>query len=155
MLRPTEIEGLEVLDQFTGERFDAVGSLADQLATELVPHKATELLPDWERLLGLTPDGEATTQERRDQVRAKFMAAAGISRSYFVVLAGALGYTATIEALKPSVCGVFRCGEELCAPTAVYIWRVTVNAAGSDEYMEALFKELKPGHVDMEFVYTG
>jgi uncharacterized protein YmfQ (DUF2313 family) len=75
------------------------------LLAESYPCGAVELLPDWERVLGL-PD-ECTDQQdwpltsRQAFVCAKLAAQGGASRNYFIELAAAYGYTISITEHEP------------------------------------------------------
>lgn len=74
------------------------------IAVEADPRTTTLLLTDFERCLGLPDccsDPDATVQERREQVIARLTDEGGCSRQYFIDLAASLGYSITIEELRP------------------------------------------------------
>lgn len=74
---------------------------ARALLEELDPRITTEMLTDWERLLGLPGECGAlgeTLQQRRDAVLQRITDEGGQSRAYFIALAELLGHAgATIE----------------------------------------------------------
>ena len=156
LLFPLELGGVFDDDMaIEGSHLDGAQTSADTLLAEMFPDEADGLLSSWERVTGVTPEAGDSLQTRRDRVVAQLRARGGLSREYFTSLAEALGYTVAIDALRPFVCGVSVCGEELGAEGVVYLWRVTVNAAGPDAYLEALFRKLKPAWTGVEFIYTG
>jgi len=77
-----------------------VDARADDLINEADPRTTYELLPDWERNLGL-PDpcmGPILQLDaRRAQVIARYTSEGGQSIPYFVAIAASLGFEITIE----------------------------------------------------------
>jgi uncharacterized protein YmfQ (DUF2313 family) len=156
LLFPLELGGVFDDDiAIEGNHLDDAGTSAATLLDEMFPDEADGLLSSWERVTGVTPEAGDSLQTRRDRVVAQLRARGGLSREYFTGLAEALGHTVTIGAPRPFVCGVSVCGEELAAEEIVYLWQVTVDAAGPDAYLEALFRKLKPAWTGVEFIYTG
>lgn len=125
------------------------------LVVEAFPPTSFQLLPDWERVLGL-PDpcltAAQTLDERRQAVREKLQRRpGGQSRAYFIGIARRLGYhvdgpspfgvpltlpasmgrlsQVRIREFRPFMCGVSRCGEPewtLAPPEMRFVWIVTV-----------------------------
>lgn len=98
------------------------------LVTEADPRSTLELLPEWERMLGL-PDEcigiPETLQERRLLVTTRYTATGGQSRAYFIELASSLGYSVTIEEGKVFRLGLSRLGaDRLNHPGWAYAWTV-------------------------------
>src|SRR6266540_6757682 len=62
-------------------RIDARG---EDLQNEWDPRTALETLPDWERILGITPPAGATTIERQAAAAAAIAARGGSTASYFI-----------------------------------------------------------------------
>ncbi len=142
---------------------------------ELDPRTATNLLPEWERLLGL-PDKcspqELTLQQRRETAHSKYTKKGGQSKAYFISLAKSLGYEITIETYRTFNSGLSRCGEHLCSGEMRFIWRVNlpggraikfrtgVSAVGEKllrvipaSELECLFRQLMPSHTTLFFNY--
>lgn len=110
-------------DVHLAEPLARVDARGDALIGETDPRTTAEMLPDWERVVGL-PDacsraaGEPTLQERRAAIHQRWTARGGQSRAFFIAVAEALGYAVEIEEYRPFVCGLSRCGERLWAPRA-------------------------------------
>ncbi len=81
-----------------GVALDAAQASADSILVESDPRYTSQLLPDFERVLGL-PDTccstatNSTIAQRRARVAEKYYAKGGQSRPYFIDLAARLGYT--------------------------------------------------------------
>jgi uncharacterized protein YmfQ (DUF2313 family) len=163
-LLATFAEGLARLDKHT-----------EKYLKELDLRTATDLLPEWERLLGL-PDvcspGNQTLQQRRESAHSKFIQKGGQSKKYFIELAGSLGYEITISVYKPFIAGISRCGQSLNPIDMRFVWRV--NVPGNRAYkfrtgmsltgerllkvvpadqLECIFKQLQPSHTTLYFNY--
>lgn len=166
-----------------------LGAMADELATihnraealieEADPRTTLELLPDWERMLGL-PDGctelADTLQERRQAVVSRLTLLGGQSIAYFTAVALSLGYEdIAIEEFRPSVCGIAMCGYPLGGTHSIrHYWRVVVpgprltyarcgvsqcgdlllNIDRADD-LECLLGRLKPAQSNLIFSYEG
>lgn len=88
----------------------------DLLNDEFDPGTSTDLLEDWENLLGL-PD-ECTPEitdiiERRNQARQKLAAVGGLSASFYEQVALNLGFEAFVSDAKPFRVGQSVVGERL------------------------------------------
>lgn len=147
------------------------------LLAESFPCGATELLPDWERLLGLpdecTGGADRPLAVRRQYVCAKLTAQGGQSAAYFIALAAQYGFHITItEHAAPWAIGC----APLCEGTTVgvpwYWW--TVNSAqfpitfitvgcwhlcdplytaeGAD-ILECIIRRAAPAHTTVTFSY--
>ena len=152
-----------------------VDARATVLRGESDPGEASELLVDWERVLGL-PDPCLTvaqsTAQRQLAARTQFTLAGGQSADWFVALAARLGYTVTVEdfssALEATAAGITFTGSGWA-----YTWRmnvgvdtpVTVFRAGSgragdalvewgDELLECVVKRHCPAHTIVLFAYA-
>lgn len=114
------LEGLAAemvrLDQRTGD-----------LLLEADPRATAELLPEWERMLGL-PDGcsglAITLQERRAAILAKLITKGAISKQFFIDLAASLGFEITITEFRPFRAGHSCAGDALTNGDWVVAWRV-------------------------------
>lgn len=146
-----------------------------QLAAELDPRTAVELLIDWERVVGL-PDpyfsedvSTLTLIERQFDVHAKLTMIGGQSDAYFTSIAPRLGYEITIGEYTPHTV-------EKTVNTPIYgedwafVWSVksaevtiiesTVGSAVSDpirkwgnERLENWIRRYKPAHTYVIFKY--
>lgn len=116
-----------------GAALDAVLTNAIRLLDETDPRITTELLGDWERVLGL-PDkcagtAPATVAQRRTRVLEKLLKVRGQSRQHYLDLAARLGYTGvSITEFRPMVCGD-PCGSAVFGDDWRFVWQVnTANA---------------------------
>lgn len=114
----------------------AAGLLAAQerleaLQVESDPRLATNMLPDWERLLGLPDDCSADLElsiaERQRLSFAKHIEQGGQSRAYFIALAEAYGEPGcTIEDGFSQMTCNDDCNDALYSLTDVFTWRVNI-----------------------------
>lgn len=86
------------------------------LLKEIGPETTTELLEDWENLLGLpdecTPEDQ-TINERRVQIAQKLGTLGGLNAGYYKHIASLLGFDIEIENPVPFRVGVARIGDAL------------------------------------------
>ena len=105
---------------------EALNGRANNLLVDAFPSSTTELLPEWEKTLGL-PDPcvgpSPTIEQRRAQVVARFTAQGGQSVDYFVSFAAALGYPITITQFTPFRFGM-PFGMPLCGVPWAFAWQV-------------------------------
>lgn len=73
-----------------------IDARAQDLLNEWDPRTATETLDDWERVFGVTPPS-AVAADRRIAIAAAVTARGGSTPAYFVAVATALGFAATVE----------------------------------------------------------
>lgn len=158
-----------------GQALDAALAKSDALLGAITPYFAGELLPDWERVLGLTPAADATDQQRVQAAVAKIAQTGGLSIPYFTQLAAQLGYTIEIEEPQPAETGISHCGDTLYIDDVIWVWGVHVSgeailiyeaqagiaAAGDpisvyqDPIIESVFNDLKPAFTYVYFTYDG
>ncbi|KUM02270.1 DUF2313 domain-containing protein [Chromobacterium subtsugae] len=156
-----------------GAALDRAQNSARQLAGAVTPLAAETLLPDWERVCGLTPPADAPYQQRQQAVLAKLAETGGLSISYFTRLAAGMGYRIRIDEPQPFRAGVNRAGQPLWSADIPWVWQVTVygskvrpyqfragqSLAGErlttfgDPRLEELFNDLKPAHTFVYFAY--
>lgn len=158
------------------EELSRLDARAQQLLDEADPRTAYELLPDWERVLGL-PDrctGAATTIAARQMACWRKLAyQAGQTRAFYIAAAATLGYEIAIHEFDPNVDDYdASLAAEVAAGRWRYIWRVDVLNAGSMDYMvagdpagsalleaelaldlECIFRGAKPAHTHVIFTY--
>ncbi|EPG3569606.1 putative phage tail protein, partial [Providencia rettgeri] len=92
--------------QAEANRFTLIQDSADLVRNGITPFFSNSLLPDWERVLDLTPDASLSYQQRLELVLVKLAETGGLSIPYFVQLAKKLGYDITIDELEPFQAGV-------------------------------------------------
>ena len=137
------VRAVSALAQVTGRWASRCGNL---LIIEAYPPSSLEMLPDWERVLGLPepclPMADPTISERQQQVAEKLARRPGRQDGdYFVGLAAALGYAITITEYIPAQCGITQCGVSSASakapysisgagcgtPAIRYVWSITVT----------------------------
>lgn len=172
---PRDIDSLttKILESFA-EEYARIDARIEDLVDEADPRTTSELLPDWERVLGLpdpcVPAGQ-TFQQRRAAVVAKLTNTGGQSRDYFIALAAYLGFEITITEFTPFRVGSSAVGDPLCGSDWWYAWRVNAPATTSiffrvgsstvgeplqsfgNELLECVFNRLKPAHTTIIFAY--
>ena len=96
--------------------FSRVDSRGADLLLEFGPGTATELIDDWETLLGI-PDECSEAQDdlakRRAQARAKLASLGGMNSEFFVELAAQLGFDAVVRDYELFRVGKSRVGGRL------------------------------------------
>jgi uncharacterized protein YmfQ (DUF2313 family) len=161
---------------FTRERGRVLDGVLDGLAQELarieargadlidaaLPDTTLEMLPDWERLLGL-PDEclprDSTLQARREAVLAKLVGQGGQDAAYYVDLARVLGYAGGwVEEYRPFL-AVSPCIDPLNTDPWCFVWvlhvpRLPPGAGANDRALECLVNRYRPAHTFVRFVYA-
>ncbi|MDH5298116.1 MAG: YmfQ family protein [Desulfobulbaceae bacterium] len=151
---------------------DSAEANGDALLLEMYPDTTASLLPDWERVLALTPGDDEPLQSRRAKVVRKLRERGGLSIPYWLRLAESLGYEVEIVEPTPSMANWLCADDELFDEVVDYQWGLVIknqpvyefcageSCAGepllwfeSQTYLEELFTRLKPGHTDVYFVY--
>lgn len=139
------------------------------------PATATILLPEWEKSLGLPDDcsiGEVDTiAKRQAAVVSKLISTGGQSKSYFIGIAKALGYTITIKEFRLARAGLSACGDGLNGDDWPFVWMVeaegvsvTTAQAGisycgdplrswGNKQLECTMSALSPSHTIVKFGY--
>lgn len=158
------------------EEFARIDVRADALLEEADLRTAYELLPDWERVLGLPDEcvvsAGQTLQSRRAAIVSRLTAIGGQSIMHFIDMAATLGHTITIAEVRPSRAGVLQAGDELVGMEShVHYWQVTVptvttyafvaggSTAGEElgywqpSELECVFARTKPAHTNIFWKY--
>lgn len=174
---PRDRDGaLEALLTAVAEELSLTEGRAERLQEEADPRAALEMLPDWERVLGL-PDpclGPAPDLgQRRESAHDKETAEGTLTVASYVQLCARLGYTVTVVEFRPFRAGRSRCGagHRLGAAAQVHTLRVRIAEArtlrfragrgrcgrdplrrvvGADPVMCAMRRE-RPAHVELRF----
>ncbi len=151
------------------------------LVVEADPRRTVEMLPDWERALGL-PDPcvpvTLTLPERQQALVNKLTIQGGQSRQFFENVAAILGYQIAIQEFRPFQFGLSSFGGPRGAfflPSSRFFWRVTVtgprltrfsfgrSSFGRDSFLEivkavdlqCVFTRWGPSHCTVIFDYLG
>lgn len=141
-----------------------IDARSEDLVEEWDPRTAVELLPDWERALGL-PDGcvglASVVSERQLGVTAKLSARGGQTAAYYVALAAGMGFVAAVDEPAPLI---WRLSVDLAQSTSPYQLRSSLFRAGSSRAgdrvamsyvaeLECVVGRAKPAHVLAWFRY--
>lgn len=181
-LLPIRLGGDFDLDLETEAGFlDSLQSLIEGLHDDLLgPAPSAETVLRREALFGIVPPYGSTLDERRAAVAAAWQKTGGLSKPYFTGLAAALGYTVTIEDMRPFEAGIGMAGYSIWDPGIKWCWTVRVASptpdpsffvgktaaaytSAGDPYlwtwdavagpMESLFNSLKPPGGVVLFLY--
>lgn len=158
-----------------GLTYERQTARSNNLLVDAFPATTVELLPEWEKTLGL-PDPCAgvapTIAARQAQVLARFAADGGQSIAYFIAYALALGYVITVEQFAPFRAGSSRAGDPVYGPDWWFVWavhaplhevqyfRAGIGAAGeplaywSNTVLECELQAVKPSHTFLFFKYS-
>ena len=116
-----------------GTAIDVAQLSGDRLIDEADPRVTSELLSDWERVLGL-PDSCAgtalvTVSQRRDRLLDKLRKVRGQSRQFYIDMATRLGYAGvTVTEFRPMTCSD-PCNMSVNGEDWRFAWQVnTANA---------------------------
>jgi uncharacterized protein YmfQ (DUF2313 family) len=155
--------------------YERQNARSNQLIVDAFPASTIELLPEWEKTLGL-PDpcagASPTIAARRAHVVARFKALGGQSVPYFIAYAQALGYAITITEYAPARVGISCAGNPLNGPDWAHAWQINaalhtvvraqvgVSQAGeplaywNNAVLECQLREVMPAHTVLIFSYT-
>ncbi len=174
LLFPAELEGVFADDiALEGAAIDAAQANADLLLREMFPDVTADLLGNWERVCGLTPEDDAVMQSRRESVLYKLRELGGLSKDYYTALAAHFGWVITIDEMLPFMAGCNGAGDRVYDPSVRWIWRVNVGGYGTysfragssaagerltwwnpNEDLETMMEDLKPAHTYVYFNYS-
>jgi uncharacterized protein YmfQ (DUF2313 family) len=151
-----------ILSCFAGE-LERVEVDAWNLVNQTDPGVAEELLPDWERVLGLPEacyqDVELTVEERQIQAHLKlFQRNQTPTAQYLEDYAESLGFDITVVEIPsgtaPRIMGVARMGVERMGGRGGFsIVEITINSGtGDNEFIKCVINQMKPAHVIITWV---
>lgn len=156
------------------DEYERVAGRDCDVLDEAFPGTALELLPDWERFLGLPDEcrGEPETlQQRRQTVVSKIRAKGGQSPGYIIDVADALGYEISIDEFVPFRAGLARAGDRIhngawafafsvqAPEETITNFRAGQSAAGEplrawgNDDLECEVDRIKPAHTYVLFAY--
>lgn len=130
------------------------------LIAEMDPTTSTDLLPAWERSVGLPEDGEviaATDAQRRLDIAAKIIARQIRTEADWVALATAAGYTGvTVTQGSDSMCTCnSTCNAYVQGPYYdAYVFTIHMPGGTPNAQFEALCRRVKQSGVRVLFDYT-
>jgi uncharacterized protein YmfQ (DUF2313 family) len=143
--------------------FARVVARGRDLIEEMDPRTTTELLPDWERVLGLPgdcPSPPTTLAGRRGAVWAKLLGNDSPTPQHFVAIAAAVGYTATVteyakDVHEPFTC-ISDCNYSLWQAGAgwPFYWFVTTTHGANDALLTWLIDSMAPNHTVVDVIFT-
>lgn len=164
---------LRALLEGLAQEFARLDARAEELLRELDPRGSVELLPDWERLLGLPDECSgiaATLADRRRDAHAKLTGVAGLDKASIIAAAAALGYTITIDELDQvradAIPGLDTTGGKwrfvwwVNVPGVVRYWTVLsgVNEPlatyGATAALSCRIRAISPAHTLPQFAFT-
>lgn len=156
------------------EELARIDARAANLLDEADPRSTTELIGDWERVLGL-PDScaasDTTLDSRRGAVIAKLTASGYQTPAYYIAAAAAIGYQIAIDEFMPYESGHLLNGVEITTAQWPYVWRVLAPETTVIEFtcqspcteplrnwgnakLECLINRVKPAHTHALFAYA-
>lgn len=108
----------DAINLFPGmaEEFCRIEERGADLLLEFDPGTSTEMLEDWETLLGLPDECSPlapTLAERQIQARQKLASMGGIDAQFYIDVAAALGFPVTITDYVTFKAGIARVGDSL------------------------------------------
>ena len=137
---------------FAGE-LARVDGRSHQLAHDEIPDEPNELLPEWERILGITEPSERDAG-RRGLVRGKLSAVGGQSeRHYLELIRRTTGDEAKINRFETFVAGR-PCGRPLFGSLWRHVWQVVNISPEHLETVETLVAPNSQAHTVVMFSVT-
>jgi uncharacterized protein YmfQ (DUF2313 family) len=174
LLLPLELGATHDQDlALEGDLLDQAQAGAGLLLKNVFADSTYELLSDWERVLALVPEDDASVTARVAACVAKLRELGGLSIPYFIQLAEAMGYEIEIFEPQPFMAGVGMAGYPVYIAGIIWCWRVDVQEEEYPAYyfragqsgagdplmdfglldLETVFNELKPAHTFVYFTY--
>lgn len=157
--------------------FERVSDRIVELEHDAFPQNTTQLLEDWERVLGLPDECAAditqSTTERRAAVITRLTTQGEPSPVFFQNLALSFGYSIDVIEHFPARAGIARVGESIDAPGNQFTWTVRIPgsytqsrraiigdarigdriATWGDGSLECLIRQYNPAHTTLKFIY--
>ena len=132
------------------KEFARIDTSMSGLLRESNPATAKELLPDWERLLSITPAKRSSLAQRRQVVLARLTNGAVVNDTALTNLALAFGWRLEFTYFKPARSGTAKSGQRNYKAGWVYAKRITGGAVArgmvSIQTLKATFTNTQPAH---------
>lgn len=137
-----------------GDLLDGAEIKIKALLVEFFPNSADATIEEWESRLNVSPNSGDSLFVRQNRVAAKFSESGSLTESYFILVAGKMGFTITIEQLQPFRCGISGCGHELGIERVKFVWQVIITAKSDITISELQnkFNALKPAESSIQFI---
>lgn len=139
------------------EEFARLDARVDALAVEIDPTKTSELIDEFEDMLGL-PDvciGDLSSLDgRRIALRGRLTATGGQSRQYFIDLAASVGYAITIDEPALHTWQINASGAANVARAGFARAGDPLRTWGSEKVLECTLARYAPAHAVLIFNYT-
>lgn len=152
--------------------FSRLDGRSDQLVDEADPRTTYELLPDWERIAGLSGGALPVAQRQADLV-SKLVSRGGQTPAYYIALGAAMGLTVTITEFREWSFDMDD-DEILYGAEWAYAWQVNIPYVSSapaidwtfdsdDDMPFAIYSNVldvsafiadKPAHTNVLFAYN-
>lgn len=133
-----------------------VHARAQQLLTESDPRETLEMLPDWERIMGL-PDPCAgpspTIEQRRAQVLARFRQETGPTKEALEAFAADLGVIVEVDEVGPFRVGRNAMGDHLGPIEFSHVIKVTAPGP-PNTVLECELRSVMHAHNAIIFIYV-
>jgi uncharacterized protein YmfQ (DUF2313 family) len=147
--------GSEMLNLLEGMSYSflRVANRAKDLLEEFDPRTTFELLPDWERVLGLpgtNPTPPTTLAARRAAVHSKLLGNGDPTPEFFEDIAVAQGYTAAH--VNQNYLGPFVPGSVAGDPVASgwqFVWEMVTSRGDDDVLLQWMLESLTPEHTKL------
>jgi len=143
--------------EIEGALYDAAVEATALLLPEFIPSTVDALLDRWEAEYGIIPRQGATIEERRANLRARYITIGNLSKEYFTAIANALGYDVEIteggEMYNLFRAGISRAGDPVYSATAMWVWTVTTKNKEPGRDIIDTIKDLNPPHMHLNFAY--
>jgi len=165
-----DLEG--VLEAWAQE-FARLDGRIEDLRRESDPESAVELLPDWERVLGLADlTAGYSLAERQSAAYVRLTENGDVSGPSWIERAANLGHAITLREPPAMVCGPSECGDELAPFTVRNVLEVTAHIVltfpaecgafvcgdmlGSydTQRLEREMNRIKQAHTFLQFIYV-
>ena len=145
-----------------GDGMASVDDRALDLIAEIEPATATELLPDWERALGLSGEGLSLARRRRTAAR-KERGEGGQSVPFFVELAAGLGFEVEVREFEPFAAGS-RIGQPIYGEAWAFAFQLralppseavdpALEEGGDPAELQSAVAAAKPAHARALFAF--
>jgi len=158
-LMPIELGSVSDRDMAAeGESLDQAMTAVWRILPEAFPSSTEVLLARWEAEYGIFPRPNDSNANRRAALQARYVDIGNLSKTYFTMIAAALGYDVEIteggELHKLFRAGISRAGESVYEAGAMWVWTVTTQNKDVGQELIDTFNDLNPPHMRLQFAYV-